>query len=234
MLLELNFDTEPKEISLIKNINLSKKDESTNSTQNQTQTESSKIIKDDLFFKNNESSFKLIESRRKTNSEFKSLVFKGNSPNEHKLFPQASFKQKRETKFFRDNSTKKVLPLIQENELRLPTQKSFKIRKNEIIEEQNDSSISISPSGSPEKKSLQPKIFIEIPKNGNKMNEKDNTNINQGFSGKLRNVNNNNNSMNNDGDEVFERGQMEVSGFANKQDMSDKNVRDFFFYYWMV
>ena len=235
MLIDLNFDTEQKDNSLFKNP--SKKDESTNSTQTQT-FQDSKIIKDDLFFnKNSESSFKLVQTRRKTNvnvnnNDPKMFSFKGNSPNDRKLITQASFNIKKlETKLFtREGSSKKVLPQIPENELKLPTSKSFKIKKTDKLEEKNHSA---SPPGSPDKKSLQPKIFIEIPKSGNKLNEKEG-----GFSGKLKNSNivNNINTANLPTDVVNEDSfsgrethQATSFTFANKQSMLEKTVKFFFF-----
>ena len=240
MLIDLNFDTEQKDNSLIKNP--SKKDESTNSTQTQT-FQDSKIIKDDLFFnKNSESSFKLVQARRKTNvnlnnNDPKMFNFKGNSPNDRKLITQASFNNKKlDTKIFiREGSSKRVLPQIPENELKLPTSKSFKIKKTDKLEEKNHSA---SPPGSPDKKSLQPKIFIEIPKSGNKLNEKE-----SGFSGKLKNSNIVNivnpanlptDVVNEDDFSERETHQATSFTFANKQSMLEKTVKKYFFFQILV
>ena len=207
MLLDLNSDNEIKENSMAKTTNKTK-DESgtnTNSTQTQQAFNENKIIKDDLFFnKNSEQSFKIMQSRRKTNSEFKNLNFKGNSPIEKKnLFPQKSFNKKLENKhLFKDLSIKKILPQIPENELRLPYQKSFKIKKNEDL---NDN--------------RQPKIFIEIPKSA-KISEKD------GNSASLIKAKSDVNRVNNDSYMLVDISQNnDPIHISNKQSLIEKNVK---------
>lgn len=178
MISDLNFDNAIKDTSIIKN----QKDESTNSTQQTNIENNSKSIKDDLFVnKNSEISFrKIIATRRNTNSTVEFLSFKNNSgtpvDKKLKLPAQMSFNLKKQ-ELLKQTSSKRILPQIPENELKLPTQKSFKLKKNSEDNSRN-------PSNSPERKSPQPKIFIEIPKVVRSSNEKE---LNSGtFSNKVK------------------------------------------------
>lgn len=172
MLLELNFE-ELKESSLRQ----AKKEDSTNSTQTQNEA---RYIKDDLFFnKSSEASFRLIQARRNTNSEFK-LGFKGSSPNDARKAVIG--------KMTRDSSTKRILPQIPENELKLPSDRSFKWKKQEERMQSSQEKPQTSPPGSPERRSAQPKIFIEIPRPGNRLATDGNGagNVKEVHSGRLR------------------------------------------------
>lgn len=150
---ELNFENELKDSS--------KRDDSFNSPQNTPDQNP----KDDMFFPKNNTSEKNIHSRRHTNAA--GINIKGNSPTEIKskmIIPQISFNLKKRQSFFRQTSSKKILPQIPENELQLPTQKSFKFKKSQEEIVANPSLNVSNRSNSPEKKGIAPKIFIEIPK----------------------------------------------------------------------
>ena len=211
LLLELNFENDT---SLPKNM---KKDDSA-TTKEQT---ANKLIKDDIFSsKTSENSFKVMENRRKTNGEVHGFSFKGNSPIGHKLFPQKSFNRKIEKRhLFKDFTTKKILPQIPENELQLPKEKSFKMKNPE---EMTKSLIAT------EKKTQNPKIFIEIPQGINKIIEKE-SNSASISPNKLKSSENAKNNNNGFEANLEENNQKSEGLFLNKHSLLEKNVFSGFF-----